>query len=135
MTIEWNKWSDSYEFDTGIMFGMIEPYTYYHGVCCLIHRDQQVDLVTSKSAFLNAEYYIKPGTKRKISAREFSHEKKTTHELIDDTAIVHFPPDPDYGFYMDLAYRPRDDMVDMQMTITPTKDLRCFLHQLLLSGH
>ena len=123
MTTEWNKWSDCYKFDTGAMFGMLEPYSYYHGVCGLIHRDQQVNLVMSKSAFLNAEYYIKPGARRKIAAREVSHEQQTTHELIDDTAIVHFPPDSDYGFSMDLAYCPHDDMVDMQMTITPTRDL------------
>ena len=118
--------SQCYEFDTGKIFGGIEPYSNYHGICGLMHQNQQFNLVRPKKAFLNAEYYIRPGSKRKMLPRDISRERKTTHELQEDTVLIHFPSEPEYGFYMDLRYRPHDDMVDMQMTITPMKDIPKF---------
>jgi hypothetical protein len=50
----------------------------------------------------------------------------TASPLHDVTRQVHFPPEAEYGFQMDLEYRPHADTVDMQMIITPTKDILGF---------
>lgn len=31
-SLRWRRPTQSYEFDTGILFGCIEPYSWYHGV-------------------------------------------------------------------------------------------------------
>lgn len=123
MTIRWNGAYQCYEFDTGTLLGEIEPFTNYHGVCGLMHRDLPLGLVKPRTAFLNAEYYLRPGSGLGMLPRAISRERKTTHELINDRVIVHFPPEPEFGFHLDLSYFPHDDMIDMHMTITPTKDI------------
>jgi len=126
MTIGWNTLSQCYEFDTGLIFGGIEPYTNYHGVCGLMHRDEKVDVVRPKKAFLNAEYYLSPGSGSRMLPRRISLERQTTHEVSGDSVVICFPPEPEYEFAMELKYTPHDDAVDLQMTISPTKDVPQF---------
>ena len=126
MALKWNSLTLCYEFDTGAICGGIEPYNNYHGICGLMHRAQESNFVRPKKAFLNAEYYIKPGSERKMLPRDLSRERKTSHELREDSVLIHFPPEAEYEFHMDLEYRPHGDMVDMHMTITPTKDILGF---------
>ena len=41
--INWSNATQSYEFDTGLLFGCIDPYSWYHGVAGLVQRDCQVE--------------------------------------------------------------------------------------------
>jgi len=126
MSIRWNGAYEVYEFDTGTLYGQIEPFTRYHGVCGLMHRDHPLCLVKPRTAFLNAEYYIRPVSGLKMLPRSISREKKTTHELLDDRVVLHFPPEPEFGLHLHLSYRPHGDLVDLGMTIEPTKDVKEF---------
>ncbi|MDD5596316.1 MAG: hypothetical protein PHV82_00140 [Victivallaceae bacterium] len=126
MTIRWDNLSQCYEFNTGKIAGGIEPYGSYHGLCGLMHQDLQVNFVRHKKAFLNAEYYIRPRSERKMLSREISRKRKTTHELQNGTVLIHFPPESEYELEMNLFYYPHDDMIDMRMTIIPTKDIPGF---------
>ena len=38
MRIRWSQATESYEFDTGKMFGMISPFGHYYGLSGLQHR-------------------------------------------------------------------------------------------------
>jgi hypothetical protein len=124
--IAWSRATQSYEFDTGSLFGCIDPHSWYHGVAGLVQCEDQVDVVRPRKAFLNAEYYRKPGMERRMLPRMLSIDKKTTHELSQGRVFVRFPEEPLYGFAMELAYRPHADAVDMQVTIRPSKDVPQF---------
>jgi len=126
MTIRWRDVTECYEFDTGTLFGAIQPFGHYHGVAGLMHRSRPLDLVRPMNAFLNAEYYIRPGVDRKMLPRDISRGRRTTRELREDSVILHFPPEPEYAFDMDLIYTPGDDAIDMEMRITPTRDVPGF---------
>lgn len=126
MNIHWSDVTRCYEFDTGPLFGGIAPRGHYHGICGLMHRDQQVDVVRPGKAFLNAEYYLRPGSGAHMLPRALSTEERTTHELRDGVVVVRFPAEPQFGLEMELAYRPHEDAVDMQMTISPTRDVPAF---------
>ena len=125
-TFYWSDATECYEFDTGKIFGVIQPYSWYHGVAGLMHRQNRVDVVRPRNALLNAEYYLRPGSGPLMKPRELSSGKKITHRLVDGKVILQFPAEPDYAFPMQLAYRPHDDMIDMQMTILPSKDVADF---------
>lgn len=124
--INWSRVTQSYEFDTGRMFGCIDPYSHYHGVVGLMHREYQVDAVRPRKAFLNAEYYRRPGVKQRMLPRQLSLEKKTTHELSEGEVIVCFPEEPEYGFAMALSYRPHGDTLDMRVELLPSRDVPRF---------
>jgi len=122
----WNGLTESYEFDTGEIFGCIEPYNNYHGIAGLVHCSDKVNLVRPKKSFLNAEYYLKANSGPQMLPRDISRTKKTTHEQTDDAVGIHFPAEPEYGFAMDIVYKAHGDRVDMAMTISPTKDIANF---------
>jgi len=124
--LRWSGATECYEFDTGELFGAIQPYSWYHGVAGLVHRQNRVDVVWPRNAFLNAEYYLRPGSGPRMKPRELSSAKKTTHRLVDGTVILQFPPEPDYAFQMQLKYWPHGDAIDMQMTVAPSKDVPNF---------
>jgi hypothetical protein len=124
--INWSGATQSYECDTGLLFGCIDPYSHYHGVVGLMHREYQVDVIRPRKAFLNAEYYRKPGVERRMLPRQLSLEEKTTHGLREGEVIVRFPEEPVYGFAMELSYRPHDDAVDMRVEILPSRDVPQF---------
>ena len=92
----------------------------------LVHRDLKLDTVRPRKAFLNAEYYLRPGSGAHLLPRRISSARQTTHEVRDDRVLVHFPPEPQYALAMDLSYRPHGDAVDMQMKLSPTKDVPKF---------
>jgi len=48
--INWSSATQSYEFDTGRLFGCIEPYSWYHGIAGLMHRECQADAVRPRKA-------------------------------------------------------------------------------------
>ncbi len=122
----WNGLTDSYEFDTGEITGCIEPHSNYHGIAGLVHRSDKVNLVRPKKAFLNAEYYLQANSGPQMLPRDISRTKKTTHQQTDDAVEIHFPAEPEYGFALDLVYKAHGDMIDMAMTISPTKDIASF---------
>jgi hypothetical protein len=126
--LAWSEASERYEFDTGQIAGHIEPYTWYHGISRLSHKDARGNIVLAKQrkAFLNAEYFLSPGSGRHMRPRRLSAGKQTTHELLGDMVVIHFPPEPEYRFKMDLTYRPHGDTVDMEMKIMPFKDVPGF---------
>ena len=62
MSTRWVELTNTYEFDTGQLGGGIKPWGHYHGVCGLTHRHRPFNLGKTAGAFLNAEYYIRPGT-------------------------------------------------------------------------
>jgi len=124
--INWSSATQSYEFDTGRLFGCIDPYSWYHGIAGLMHRECQVDAVRPRKAFLNAEYYRKSGVEQRMLPRQLSVDRKTTHELREGRVLVRFPEESVYGFSMELAYRPHGDAVDMQVTIFPSRDVPGF---------
>jgi len=126
MNIRWSEATESYEFDTGELFGRITPYGDYHGLAGLQHRSDPVNLVRPGNSFLNAEYYIRSGMDRQFLPRQISRSKRTTHELLDDSVVLHFPPEPDYALALDLAYTIQGDTIDLAMTIRPTKDVPDF---------
>ena len=114
-----------YEFDTGQLLCDIEPYGRYHGIKGLMHIDELVNIVSPSTAFLNAEYYQKPGYSKNLP-RQITLERKVTHKLSGNTVTLHFPTESEFGLEMDLAYTAYGDTVDMQMTISPTKDVPGF---------
>ena len=124
--VNWSGATQSYEFDTGQLFGCIDPYSHYHGVVGLMHREYQVDVVRPRKAFLNAEYYRKPNTERRMLPRQLSLARKTTHELRQGEVIVRFPEEPVYGFAMKLSYRPHGDALDMRVELLPSRDVPQF---------
>ena len=124
MAIIWNGSANCYWFDTGEIFGGIDPYNDYHGICGLMHADEKINIVNVNNSFLNAEYYLKSASSRKMRPRKISREKQTTHKLEGDTVNIHFPTEPEFEFEMDLAYTSHDDAVDLLMTIMPTKDIK-----------
>ena len=126
MQILWNQATESYEFDTKKIFGTISPFGHYHGLSGLVHSRHPTNLVRPEKSFLNAEYYIRPGSDRTMLPREISGERRTTHELRDDSVIVHFPPDEGYKLSIDLCYSIHDDAVDMDMTVNPGMDVPGF---------
>ena len=125
-TLCWSDATECYEFDTGKIFGVIQPYGWYHGVAGLVHRENRVDVVRPRNALLNAEYYLRPDSGPLMKPRELSSAKKITHRLVDGKVVLQFPPESDYAFSMQLAYRPHGDIIDMQMTILPSKDVADF---------
>ncbi len=124
--IYWSKATESYEFDTGQLFGCIEPYSWYHGIAGLVHHEYMVNVVRPKNAFLNAEYYRKLDAERSMLPRKLSIEKKTTHELRDGKVLVRFPSEPIYGISLELTYRPHGDAIDLQAMVTPSQDVSDF---------
>ena len=126
MTIIWSEVTESYHFDTGEMFGTISPFGWYRGLSGLVHRSDRKNLVKPSTSFLNAEYYIRPGSGRKMLPRAISGEGKTTHELRDNTVVVRFPPEPEYALALSLAYSIHGDVIDMSMGINPTTDVPGF---------
>ena len=124
--MRWRPVVDAYEFDTGKIFGNVRPFSHYHGVSGLAHRSFPVDLVRPENALLNAEYYIRPGSGRTMVPRALSAERRTTHELMDGSVHVHFPPEPEFQLKLDLTYSVRDDAVDMEMAIDPGMDVPGF---------
>jgi hypothetical protein len=120
--IRWNRDIDSYEFDTGHIFGTISPFGWYHGVTGLMHSGYPLNLVRPANSFLNSEYYIRPGVGRKMIPREISCGRRITHEFRDDSIIIHFPPEPECNLGMDLCYSVQDDQIDMTVHITPGVD-------------
>ena len=125
-SLRWRRPTQSYEFDTGILFGCIDPYSWYHGVAGLMHRDFPLDVVRPRKAFLNAEYYLRPGSGKLMLPREISSARKTTHELANGTIWIRFPPEESYGVALDIAYRPHADFIDMHVHLTPSKDVAAF---------
>ena len=126
MSTRWIELTNTYEFDTGQLGGGIKPWGHYHGVCGLTHRHRPFNLVKTAGAFLNAEYYIRPGSAAKMVPRALSREQLTTHEQIDDDVVVRFPSEPEYGLSLAVRYSMRDEAVDMGMTIDPTVDIPGF---------
>ena len=128
MRMRWQEGTQCYEFDSGLLFGGIEPYSYYHGICGLMHRSDKRNIVRPKKAFLNAEYYLRPGFGVEVTSlpRELSNSKQTSHQRRGDGVVIHFPSEPEFEFSMDLEYRPHADVVDMHMTITPAQDVPQF---------
>jgi len=124
--LRWSAASESYEFDTGQIFGCIEPYRHYHGIVGLVHRDVKLDVIRPRKAFLNAEYYLRPGSGTQMLPRRISSAGRTTHEVREDRVVIRFPPEPQFALAMDLAYRPHGDAIDMQMKISPGKDIPQF---------
>ena len=126
VTLGWSQETQCYEFDTGTLFGCIDPHTWYHGVVGLVHRQHPLDVVRPRKALLNAEYYMRTATRGKMFPRQLSVGKQTRHELRQGRVLVHFPPEPAYQFGMELEYEPHGDRVDMRMTISPTRDVPGF---------
>lgn len=126
VTLRWSQSTQCYEFDTGALFGCIDPHTWYHGVAGLVQRQHPMDVVRPRKALLNAEYYMRPATPLKMLPRELSIGKQVTHEMRQGRVLLRFPPEPAYQFGMELVYEPHGDMVDMRMTISPTRDVRGF---------
>ena len=126
MQIAWSTLSQCYEFDTGEIMGGIQPYMNYHGICGLMHRDYRVGVVRHNKAFLNAEYYLKPGSGMVMYPRRLSLARKVAHELSEDGVAIHFPEEPEFRFAMDLVYRPHGDAVDLKMIIRPSVNIRRF---------
>lgn len=91
-----------------------------------MHQSQKANFVRTKKSFLNAEYYISPGSEKKMIPRDISQNRETTHELKDGKVWIHFPPEEEYNLQLDLAYHPHGDMVDMEMIISPMKDIQGF---------
>ena len=126
MSTRWVELIDTYTFDTGQLCGAIKPWGHYHGVCGLAHKERPYNLVKPAGAFLNAEWYIRPGTAAKMVPRDISRRKLTTHEQIGDDVVVRFPPEPEYGLSLAVTYSMRDEAIDMRMTIDPTADIPGF---------
>lgn len=126
MGTRWIELTDTYMCDTDQLSGGIKPFGHYHGVCGLVHRHRPFNLVKPAGAFLNAEYYIRPGSAAKMVPRALSRQQLTTHEQIDDDVVVRFPPEPEYGLSLALTYSVRDEAIDMRMTIDPTADVPGF---------
>ena len=122
----WIELIETYTFDTGRLHGGIKPWGHYHGVCGLVSRHRPFNLVKPAGAFLNAEYYIRPGTAAKMVPRALARQKLTTHEQIGDDVVVRFPPGPEYGLSLALRYSIGDDAIDMRITIDPTADIPGF---------
>ena len=80
MQIAWSGLSQCYEFDTGEIMGGIQPFTNYHGICGLMHRDYRVGVVRYNKAFLNAEYYLRPGSGMVMYPRRLSLAREVAHE-------------------------------------------------------
>ena len=126
MGTRWIELIDTYTFDTGQLCGGIKPWGHHHGICGLVHRHRPFNLVKPAGAFLNAEWYIRPGTAAKMVPRALSRQKLTTHEQIGDDVVMRFPPEPEYGLSLALRYSIGDDAIDMRMTIDPTMDIPGF---------
>jgi len=126
VSIHWSWLPQFYEFDTGLLLGGIEPYTNYHGVCGLMHSESRMNAVRPGKAFLNAEYYLRPGSGTQMLPRDLSREALVTHELGDERVTIRFPSEPEFGLDMSLTYRPHDDMVDMDVRIVPERDISRF---------
>jgi hypothetical protein len=124
--LRWSPATQSYEFDTGTLFGCIAPYGWYHGVAGLMHRDEQVNVVRPRNALLNAEYYLRPGSGTRMYPRQISADKKTTHAREDGSVVIQFPREPDYEIDLQLTYKPRGDAIDMNTKIMPAKDVPKF---------
>ncbi|MGK0190713.1 MAG: hypothetical protein ACI9R3_006543 [Verrucomicrobiales bacterium] len=122
----WSSVTRTYEFDSRVLFGCIEPHRWYHGLAGLVHRDWKVDAIRPLKSFLNAEYYLSVGSGTRMIPRKLSRDKKTIHKLQDGGVRIHFPEEPVYGFSMDLTYRVHSDMVDMDVMILPSKDVEKF---------
>ncbi len=126
MRIAWSDLPQCYEFDTGDIMGGIQPYMNYHGICGLMHRDYKVGVVRHYKAFLNAEYYLRPGSGMVMYPRRLSQARRVAHGLSQDGVAIHFPAEPDFGLEMDLFYRPHGDSVDLKTTIRPSVDIQRF---------
>lgn len=126
VSLAWSNLPQCYEFDTGETMGGIQPCMNYHGVCGLMHRDWMVETVRHYKAFLNAEYYLRPGSGMVMYPRQISLARETAHALRDDAVAIRFPAEPAFGLEMDLVYRPHGDAVDMRMQIRPSKDIPAF---------
>ncbi len=126
MNTRWHQGTDAYEFGTDRIFGTLSPFGYYHGLTGLQHHTSQVNLVRPGKSFLNAEYYIRPGSGRKQLPRAISGERRTSHELVDDGIALHFPPEDEYRLSLDLRYAIHDDIITMEMTITQEIDVPGF---------
>ncbi|MDE2999234.1 MAG: hypothetical protein OXU79_09185 [Gemmatimonadota bacterium] len=126
MQIAWSGLSQCYEFDTGEIMGGIQPFTNYHGICGLMHRDYMAGAVRHNKAFLNAEYYLRPGSGMVMYPRRLSLSREVAHDLTLDGVAIRFPAEPDFGLEMDLHYRPLGDAVDLKTTIRPSVDIRRF---------
>lgn len=117
--------TECYEFDTEKILGTINPFGHYYGVSGLMHCSYPVSLVRVEKSFLNAEYYIHQGS-RKMLPRAISAERRTTHELLDESVIVRFPPESEYALALSLTYSIYGNAIDMAMTINPTIDVPGF---------
>ncbi len=126
MQIAWSGLSQCYEFDTGEIMGGIQPFTNYHGICGLMHRGYMAGVVRHNKAFLNAEYYLRPGSGMVMYPRRLTMAREVAHELKHDGVTIRFPPEPDFGMELDLHYRPFGDAVDLNTTIRPSVDIRRF---------
>lgn len=126
MRIRWSQTAELYEFDTGDLFGTINPFGHYHGVNGLMHRANPINLVKAGKSFLNAEYYTRSGEKQSMMPRQLSRERRTTHEMIDNAVAIHFPPEDEFGLDLTLRYTFSEQAVDMQATLTPREDMPGF---------
>jgi hypothetical protein len=124
--LRWSPATQSYEFDTGTLFGCIAPYGWYHGIAGLMHRNEYVNVVRPRNALVNAEYYLQPGSGTRMYPRQISADKKTTHTREGNSVIIQFPREPDYEINMQLTYTPRGDAIDMSMKILSAKDVQKF---------
>jgi len=121
MALRWSDLREGYEFETDALCGGVSPWGNYHGLSGLMHRGELLNIVRPSTSFLNAEYYLMPGSRRQMIPRGLSCRKRTTHELRGRWAIVRFPPESEYGVGMELAYAPEGDAVDMAVLLTPSK--------------
>ena len=122
----WSSLPQCYEIDTGVLHVGIQPYTSYHGICGLMHRDWKIEAVRHGKSFLNAEYYLRPGSGKKMYARAISRARRTSHDTRSGGVAVRFPREPDFRIELDLIYRTHDDCVDMVCAIRPAVDVTAF---------
>jgi hypothetical protein len=123
---------DCYVFDTGILTGGIEPFSYYHGLCGLMHTDIKLNTVQTGKALLNAEYFVSPATgsseqRRPLMVpRTVSHARETAHSRDNTSVVISFPPEPEYEIPMKLTYTPLGDSVDLLVELLPQRNLSGF---------
>jgi hypothetical protein len=82
--------------------------------------------VRPENAFLNAEYYIRPGSKRTMIPRALSAGRKTEHELAGGSVRVRFPREPEFSLELMLTYSVCEDAVDLGVEIVPGMDVPGF---------
>ena len=126
MQIQWSESLECYSFDTGELFVTMSPFGWYHGLTGMMYKSYPVNLVKPEKSFLNAEYYSRPGSELSMLPREISGGRRINHELLDDSVVVHFPPEREFSLGLDLCYSLHDDAIDMDVTINPGMDVPGF---------